>query len=435
MSGFASSVDIANRALQHCGVTNLIDPVVGFSEISTNASMTSFCYDKLRQAELKLQLWTFATKRVILRPIDVNSRLLAPGLWSSVVTYFIGSIVADQYGIPWVSTIASNFGNDPLVSADCWQQYFGPLAVMLYASGNSYFAGELVYTTVGDGTYRVYVSLQNGNSDNPAAATAYDATAVYQKNQVVTYSSVAYMSRIDFNTAQTPTASAAAWSSVTSYSIGNSVTGSDGFKYTSLVNTNLANDPTTDAGVNWSNTGILTPWTTSFTGGSGSAKWLEIGGVEFPNGVALSPLQIIYPLGSGPSSQENTRNIFKLPAGYLRTAPRDPKAGSASYLGAPTNLPYTDWVYESGFIVSDQVDPIVLRFVADFVDVKKMDALFCELLAARIAMEICEPITQSSDKLKTIAALYKQAGSARTVDGIEAGSVEPPLDDFIACRA
>jgi hypothetical protein len=34
------------------------------------------------------------------------------------------------------------------------------------------FAGELVYTTPGDGTYRVYLSLQNGNADNPATATA-----------------------------------------------------------------------------------------------------------------------------------------------------------------------------------------------------------------------------------------------------------------------
>lgn len=436
MPGFATSIDIANRALQHCGVTNLIDASLGFNEISTNAAQTGFCYDKLRRAELRRNMWVFATKRAVLRAIDTNSRMLAPGLWSSTVTYFIGSIVADQYGIPWQSKIPSNLANDPLSSAGCWQQYFGPLAVYLYNSATSYFAGELVYTTAGDGTYRVFVSLENGNADVPATATAYAATVVYTKNQVVTYSSVAYMSRIDFNTAQTPTSSAASWSNVTSYSIGNSVTGTDGFKYTSLVNTNLANDPTTDAGTNWSNTGVLTPWTTVFTGGTGSLKWLEIGGAEFPAGVALSPMAIVYPLGSGPSTQEATRNVFKLPASYLRTAPQDPKAGSTSYLGAPTNLEYNDWTYESGFIVSRQVNPIVLRFVADISDVTLMDDMFCEGLAARIGIEVCEPITQSSDKLKTIAALYaKVMGEARTVNAIETGSDEPPLDDFIACRA
>lgn len=434
MSGFATSIDIANRALQHCGVTNLIDAALGFTEPSTNATHISFCYDKLRRAELRRQIWTFATKRVVLRPLDVNSRLLAPSMWSTTVTYFIGSIVADQNGMPWISKIPSNLANDPLNSVGCWEQYFGPLAVYLYASG-SYFAGEVVYTTAGDGTYRVYQSQTNGNTDNPATATAYSATSVYVKNQVVTYLSVAYMSRIDFNTGQTPTSSAANWAIGTTYAIGNSVTGSDGFKYTSLVNGNVGNDPTTDAGTNWTNTGILTPWTTVFTGGTGSAQWLQIGGAEFPSGVALSAMAITYPLGSGPSTQEASRNIFKLPANYLRTAPRDPKAGSISYLGAPGNLDYADWVYEAGYIVSREINPIVLRFVADVADVRLMDDMFCELLAARIGLEVCEPITQSSDKLKTIAALYKQAGDARTVDGIEAGSVEPPLDDFLACRA
>lgn len=436
MPGFAYPVDIGNRGLQHCGVTNLIDQSAGFSENSNNATQVAFVYDKLRRAELRRNLWVFATKRVVLRAIDTNSRLLAPGLWSSVVTYFIGSIVADQYGVLWTSRIPSNLANDPLSSSGCWDQYFGPLAVYLFATGNSFFAGELVYTTAGDGTYRVYQSMVSGNQDTPATATPYDATVTYTKNQVVTYLSVQYMSRIDFNLAQTPTSSAANWSSVTSYSIGNSVTGADGFKYTSLTNANLGNDPTTDAGINWSNTNVLTPWTTVFTGGIGSLNWLEVGGAEFPNGVALSPLAIVYPLGAGPSTQEASRNVFKLPANYLRTAPQDPKAGSTSYLGAPTNLEYKDWIYESGFIVSRSVTPLVLRFVADFTDVRNMDDMFCEGLAARIGLEVCEPLAQSGEKLKTIAALYAKAMTdARTVNAIEAGSDEPPLDDFIACRA
>lgn len=77
----------------------------------------------------------------------------------------------------------------------------------------------------------------------------------------------------------------------------------------------------------------------------------------------------------------------------------------------------------------------MLRFVADMVDVPRMDALFCEGLAARIGLEVCEPITQSTSKMGAIKTLYDQVMSdARTVNGIETGAEEPPVDDYIACR-
>jgi hypothetical protein len=64
-----------------------------------------------------------------------------------------------------------------------------------------------------------------------------------------------------------------------------------------------------------------------------------------------------------------------------------------------------------------------------------MDPMFCEGLGARIGLEICEPLTQSDSKLGTISQIYKTFMSdARNVNGIETGSVEPPLDDYITCR-
>lgn len=432
MLPFVNSVDVANRALQHCGATR-IDPALGFNEQSKNAAETSFCYDKLRRAELKRNTWAFATKRAVLRPIGTDTRLLAPTMWAAGTTYFIGSIVSDQYSTPWVSRIPDNLANDPQ-NTTAWQQYFGPLTVSLYDSTLAYFAGELVYTTAGDGTYRVYQSQENGNSDNPATATAYDATAVYMKDQVATYSSVAYMSLIDFNTNQTPSAAPALWAIGTTYASGNHVGGSDGLIYSSVVSSNTGNDPTTDDGTHWQSTGVLNPWTTVFIGGTGSLNWLQIGGAEFPAGVSLSPLAIVYPLGSGPSWQSSTKNAFKLPASYLRKAPQNPKPG-VNNLGGPSGSWSNDWELESGFIVSSDAGPIVLRFVADVSDVTLMDDMFCEGLAARVALEVCEPLTQSSDKLKTIAALYKQAISdARTANGIETGTVDPPEDDYLLCR-
>jgi hypothetical protein len=64
-----------------------------------------------------------------------------------------------------------------------------------------------------------------------------------------------------------------------------------------------------------------------------------------------------------------------------------------------------------------------------------MDPMFCEGLAARIGLEICEEVTQSGEKLKTIASEYKLFMSeAREINGIEVGPVESPEDDYIVCR-
>ena len=178
-----------------------------------------------------------------------------------------------------------------------------------------------------------------------------------------------------------------------------------------------------------------TAWTTTFTQGQGNAMWLLIGGAAFPMGVGLIPLNIRYPIGTGPISQANTRNVYRLPANFLRKAPRDPKQGSTSFLGSPTNLQYTDWVFEGKYFVSRQADPIVLRFIADTIDVRNFDPMFCEGLAARLAYEICEPITQSSDKKKTIISVYNEhMTSARLCDAIEQGATEPELDDYLATR-
>jgi len=382
---FQNAVDIANRALDHCG-QDPIDETLGFNEDSKKARLVGRLYDKVRQAELRRKAWNFAIRRAILRPVDTTTMLLSPALWSAAPTYFVNSIVADSAGVIWQSVIPNNANNEP-GSTPAWQQYFGPMSVAIYDSTASYFSGELVYTAVGDGTNRVFLSLQNANADNPATATAWSATVTYAKNQVVTFSAIAYMSLVDLNLNQQP-----------------------------------STHPT--------------QWTTTFVGGTGSIKWLQIGGTEFPFGVTVVPPNIVYPVNAGPSTQSTSRNVFMLPAGYLRVTSPDPKAGSSPWLGASWNLDYSDWLIENGLIVSAQVNAILFRFVADVYDVRLMDAMFCEGLGARLALEVCEPLTQSVDKLKVIADIYKKfMGEARIVDGIEAGPEESPADDFVTCRA
>lgn len=434
MSGFNAPVDIANRACDHIGV-ELIDTAKGFTEDSKAARRIGAVYDKLRRSELERNLWRSTIREAILRAIDDDTMFLAPSLWVEGTTYFVGSIVADEDGYYWSSVLPNNLGNQPQ-NTPAWVPYCGPRTADLYDDDIAYSSGEIVYLAPGDGTNRVYVSRQDGNADNPATATAWAATVTYFKNQVVTYSAVAYMSLIDLNKNQTPSAAPALFDIAHSYSIGNQVGASDGTIYTSVTNANVGNDPTLDLGTNWTNTGVLNPWTTVFIGGTGSIKWLQIGGSGFPYGVTLTTPNIVYPIGSGPASQSANRNVFRLPSNYLRYAPQDPKAGSMSYLGVPGNRPVDDWDFQDEFIVSRDTGTIRLRFGADIADVRKMTAMFCEGLGARIGLEVCEPITQSNTKIATIAQAYEKfIGDARKVNAIELGPVEPPLDDFIACRA
>ena len=178
----------------------------------------------------------------------------------------------------------------------------------------------------------------------------------------------------------------------------------------------------------WNNTGIPAAWSKTPTLYPSSTNWL-------PVFAGLAPMPILYPLGAGPVTDTQTKNVFRLPAGYLRKANQDPKAGSVSYLGAPSGASYSDWEIEGKFITSLESTAIVFRFGADVTDVTAMDDMFCEGLACRIAKEVCERLTQSTAKLGAISAAYKEVmGDARTVNAIEVGSEESPEDDWLTVR-
>ena len=519
---FVTPVDIGNRACQHCGVQRIGSD--GFDEDSVQASEIAYVYDKVQRAELRRNVWQFATRRAPIRPVDTGTMLLEPTVWSSTTTYGYGALVSDSASALWQSQVQDNLNNEP-GNSFAWDLYFGPMTVTPYDTTGTtgYFAGELVYETPGDGTYIVYLSKQSNNTQDPRAPSEWDEATQYLKNDVVafyaawvtgtTYSAgnivsysdatyvsllnsntgnnpgtattywaiisstlapgyynsataytvgefvtylginyicklaatgktpstnptywvpldaaTVYVSLIDFNLNNDPSAAPALWDSSTTYSTNDAVGASNGLIYTSVGNGNVNNDPVLDNGTNWTNTGVLNPWTTVNNFGNANDQWLQLD-------VALTDLQLIYPIGSGPASDAVSRNVFRLPSNFLRKAPQDPKAGSASLFGAPTNLTYDDWLMEGNYIVSAEPFPIVLRFVADVTDVRSFDDMFCELLGARIAMEVVERLTQSTAKMGTIAGFYKQFGTeARAVNGIETGSTEPPLDDWLACR-
>lgn len=381
MAEYLTPIDIANRALDHCGVPN----ITAFTDDSKGADRTNAVYDKLRIAELRRNVWRFAVRKTALRAIDVNTMFLVPAAWSASAVYPQGSIVsynntfwfADQY-VP--ANTAPGASNEAY-----WTVYFGPQTVTPWDSDSdtSYYAGELVYH-VDSNVVSVYQCLTSGTEADPTELPdAWDADTTYNiGDTVIDGSSNVWQSLTDLNTGNAAVASAY-WQAVP-----------------------VASQAATQIG----------------------QDWLKINAT-----VRYQRFQ--YPIGAGPGQQTSTRNIFRLPSGYLREAPQDPKAGVISYLGAPGGLGQDDWNFEGDYITTMDNPVIVLRFVADIQDVTQMDPMFCEGLGARIGLEVCEPLTQSDSKLGNISQIYRTfMGEARAINGIETGTVEPPLDDYIACR-
>ena len=247
----------------------------------------------------------------------------------------------------------------------------------------SYYAGELVYNLVGT-TVNIYQCLTTGTLDDPTTLPLL-------------------------------------WlATTTTYHIGDTVVDALNAVWQSLTDLNLNNAPV--AGTNWQS--VPAAQAAQQVG----QDWLQID-------ASVRYERLLYPIGAGPRQQTTTRNLFRLPSGFLREAPQDPKQGNVSYLGAPSGLPQDDWEFEGDYITTMDSQVIILRFAADVQDVSLMDPMFCEGLAARIGLEIVEPLTQSDTKLGVISQVYKtMMGDARAVNGIETGSVEPPLDDYIVCR-
>lgn len=324
MANYQTSIDIANRALQHCGASRIVD----FTDDSKNASAVAFCYDKLREAELRRNVWSFSIREVALRAVDATTTFLAAVAWAIGTTYTAGAVVSYQ-GATYESTASGNVGQTPGLDASAWELYAGPRTIRAFLTNTGgtlsdvgYFSGELVLSA--------------------------------------------------------------------------------GVVYRSLISNNTDIPPT--------------------------ANWLSLG-------AASAALYLLYPLGAGPASQNSTRNVFLYPGAYLREAPQDPKGGNVSPLGASGLTAADDWNFENRMIVSGSAQVIVLRFAASVTRVPAMDPMFCEGLAARIGLEVCEDLTQSAEKLQTIGSQYKLFMSeARQVNGIEEGPVESPEDDYITCR-
>lgn len=116
---------------------------------------------------------------------------------------------------------------------------------------------------------------------------------------------------------------------------------------------------------------------------------------------------------------------YQLPANFLRDAPYDP-------VTAPSP---DDWLFEGRMLLTDDPGPVSLRYVARDIQEEEFDPLFAEALAARIALEIVEELTQSTSKQEALASNYAyHINRAKTANSILSGPIEPELDEWVYTR-
>lgn len=118
-------------------------------------------------------------------------------------------------------------------------------------------------------------------------------------------------------------------------------------------------------------------------------------------------------------------NQFPLPSDYLKLIPPDHRE----------KVYMTDWKLEDGFIRTNDDAPLEIRYVSRVTDPNKFDALFIEALSARLAMEMCEQLTQSNAKRQLAMQEYQDSiREARKHNAFENPPVEAPDGSWITSR-
>lgn len=128
------------------------------------------------------------------------------------------------------------------------------------------------------------------------------------------------------------------------------------------------------------------------------------------------------------------KHQYALPPDFLRidmVDDRYPAAVMDNYIDAE----YLEWTIEGNVILTDIGAPLKLRYISQVMEPNSWDSNFREALASRIAMEICEELTQSDTKKQSAANDYKRAiTQAVRIGAIEKPSVMPPDNQWIISR-
>ena len=97
-----------------------------------------------------------------------------------------------------------------------------------------------------------------------------------------------------------------------------------------------------------------------------------------------------------------------------------------------TTLP---WVVEGKKLLSDEGSPLSIRYVKREEDPNQWDALLVSAVSARLAVELCEELTQSNTKRNLATEAFEAImSSARRADGQEQSPMPFEEDAWIAAR-
>lgn len=398
MGAFKLPIDIINRALQHMHANR----ISRLTEHSANALEPVAAYDRIRESELSNNLWRFATRRVILRAVQTQAVYLHTSAqttsgttltFTSTMGVQIGQLVTGT-NIPANTTVSAYTATTVTLSAAVSGTVASAATITFgsptflwtpptYAAGTAYAVGNVVVDSTGDWWQARVSTTGNAPTPGPIWGRYYGPETAEPflagaTNQPGTY-------------------------------FAGDLAMAGGTVYLSLNNANPDTPP--------------------------SVNWLDVLGTTVP-------LSILWPIGTGPASDLGTNNVYRLPHGFLRRAPTDPKAGlTNNWLGFPGNMPSEDYTMEGDYIVSSSRGPVMIRYVADFVDVQDMDASFCEMFAARIAMETMTTPNMAIEQkqaaliMSSCRAHYKRerAGAVQQ-NAIEMGPTEMELEEYIRVR-
>lgn len=119
-------------------------------------------------------------------------------------------------------------------------------------------------------------------------------------------------------------------------------------------------------------------------------------------------------------------NSYTLPADFLRLIAPD----------AEDNLNDLDWLIEGQKILTEDGAPLNIRYIYRVTDPNVFDALFMESLACRMAVEMCEELTQSNTKGQAVREDYKNSiREARKLNSFEQRPAEQQVDTWLTDRS
>lgn len=125
---------------------------------------------------------------------------------------------------------------------------------------------------------------------------------------------------------------------------------------------------------------------------------------------------------------------YQVPSDFLRidmVNDQFPAAVMDNYIGAES----LDWLLEGNKILTDFSAPLKLRYIAQVTDPSAWDSCFREALACKLAIEVCEDLTQSNEKRQLAWKEYDLAiNRAVRINAIEKIPVQPPDDSWVIGR-